>query len=61
MRWDLNGKNMINNVPPGGKFTPKQLQLEKRSGKPYGSDREGLRVMRANLDGSESKLSWIRA
>ena len=53
MRSDLNGKNMIAIVPPGGTFTPKQLQLEKRSGKLYWSDREGMRVMRANLDGSE--------
>jgi sugar lactone lactonase YvrE len=53
MRSDLDGKNMISIVPPGGTFTPKQLQLEKRSGKLYWSDREGMRVMRANLDGSE--------
>jgi hypothetical protein len=53
LRSDLNGKNMITIVPPGGTFTPKQLQLEKRSGKLYWSDREGMRVMRANLDGSE--------
>ena len=53
MRSDLNGKNMITIVPPGGTFTPKQLQLEKRSGKLYWSDREGMRVMRANLDGSD--------
>ena len=53
MRSDLNGKNMITIVPPGGTFTPKQLQLEKRSGKPHWSDREGMRVMRTNLDGSE--------
>ncbi len=53
MRSDLNGKNMITIVPFGGTFTPKQLQLEKRSGKLYWSDREGMRVMRANQDGSE--------
>ena len=53
MRSDLDGKNMITVVPPGGTFTPKQLQLERRSGKLYWSDREGMRVMRANLDGSE--------
>jgi sugar lactone lactonase YvrE len=53
MRSDLNGKNMITIIPPGGTFTPKQLQLETRSGKLYWSDREGMRVMRANLDGSE--------
>src|SRR6202043_3274629 len=53
VRSDLNGKNIITIVPPGGTFTPKQLQLEKKSGKLYWSDREGMRVMRANLDGSE--------
>jgi len=53
MRSDLNGKNIMTIVPPGGTFTPKQLQLEKRSRKIYWSDREGMRVMRANLDGSE--------
>jgi DNA-binding beta-propeller fold protein YncE len=53
MRSDFNGKNMITIVPPGGTFTPKQLQLEKGSSKLYWSDREGMRVMRANLDGSE--------
>ena len=53
MRSDLNGENMITIVPPGGTFTPKQLQLEKKSGKLYWSDREGMRVMRANLDGSK--------
>lgn len=52
LRSDLDGKNMITIVPPGATFTPKQLQLEKRSGKLYWSDREGMRVMRANLDGS---------
>ena len=61
MRSDLNGKNMITIVPPGGAFTPKQLQLEKRSRKLYWSDREGMRVMRANLDGSEIETLVIRA
>src|SRR3984957_11896796 len=51
-RSDLDGKNMTAVVPPGGTFTPKQLQLEKESGKLYWCDREGMRVMRANLDGS---------
>ena len=52
LRSDLNSKNMITIVPFGGTFTPK-LQLEKRSGKLYWSDREGMRVMRANQAGSE--------
>ena len=52
-RSDLDGKNLITIVPPGGTFTPKQVHLEKKSGKLYWSDREGMRVMRANLDGSK--------
>jgi DNA-binding beta-propeller fold protein YncE len=52
-RSDLDGQNMTTIVPPGGTFTPKQLQLEKTSGKLYWCDREGMCVMRANLDGSK--------
>jgi sugar lactone lactonase YvrE len=52
-RADLDGKNLTHVIPPGGTFTPKQLQLDKRNGKLYWSDREGMRVMRANLDGSK--------
>jgi hypothetical protein len=52
-RADLDGANRKTIVPPGATFTPKQLHLEKESGKLYWSDREGMRVMRANLDGSE--------
>jgi hypothetical protein len=51
-RADLDGKNIITIVPEGGTFTPKQLQLDKKNGKIYWSDREGMRVMRSNLDGS---------
>ncbi|KZW00941.1 YWTD domain-containing protein, partial [Exidia glandulosa HHB12029] len=39
-------------VPPGVTFTPKQVQLDTKGGKLYWSDREGMRVMRSNLDGS---------
>jgi hypothetical protein len=53
LRSDLDGTNMITIVPPGGTFTPKQLQLDKKNGKLYWCDREGMRVMRVNLDGSE--------
>jgi hypothetical protein len=51
-RADLDGKNRRVIVPRGGTFTPKQLQLDKKSGKLYWCDREGMRVMRSNLDGS---------
>src|SRR6516225_152438 len=52
LRADLDGRNITTIVPPGGTFTPKQLQLEKTTGKLYWCDREGMRVMRCNLDGS---------
>ena len=51
-RLDLDGKNLTTVVPVGGTFTPKQLKLDKKNGKLYWSDREGMRVMRSNLDGS---------
>jgi DNA-binding beta-propeller fold protein YncE len=51
-RADLDGQNRKTVVPQGGTFTPKQLQLENNSGKLYWCDREGMRLMRANLDGS---------
>jgi DNA-binding beta-propeller fold protein YncE len=51
-RANLDGSNVTHVVPPGGTFTPKQLQLDERNRKLYWCDREGMRVMRANLDGS---------
>ena len=52
-RADLDGSNRRFIVAPGGTFTPKQLHLDKSNGKLYWSDREGMRVMRSNLDGSQ--------
>ena len=52
-RADLDGQSRTVIVPKGSTFTPKQLHLDKRHGKLYWSDREGMRVMRANLDGSQ--------
>src|SRR5712675_465588 len=51
-RADVDGKNRRIIVPPGVTFTPKQIQLDKKNGKLYWCDREGMRVMRSNLDGS---------
>ena len=51
-RANLDGSNVTHIIPPGGTFTPKQLQLDKKNRKLYWCDREGMRVMRANLDGS---------
>jgi hypothetical protein len=52
-RADINGKNRTVVVPEGVMFTPKQIHLGKGSGKLYGCDHEGMRVMRSNLDGSQ--------
>ena len=51
-RTNLDGTGLVAVVPPGGTFTPKQLKLDAKNGKLYWSDREGMRVMRSNLDGS---------
>ena len=52
-RADLDGKNRQTIVAEGKTFTPKQIILDKKSGKLYWCDREGMRVMRVNLDGSQ--------
>lgn len=52
-RSDLDGTNRTTIVPEGSTFTPKQLKLDIQGGKVYWSDREGMRVMRVNLDGSQ--------
>ena len=52
-RADLDGKNRKVIVPQGITHTPKQLHLDKPNGKLYWGDREGMRVMRCNLDGSQ--------
>ena len=51
-RSDLDGSNVVTLVPAGGTYTPKQMRVDPPSGKMYWSDREGMRVMRANMDGS---------
>jgi hypothetical protein len=52
-RADIDGKNRTTIVAKGRTHTPKQITLDKRSGKLYWCDREGMRVMRCNLDGSQ--------
>src|ERR1700674_4026696 len=52
-RADLDGGNRRTIVPQGVTPSPKQIHLDKENGKLYWSDREGMRVMRASLDGSQ--------
>lgn len=51
-RADLDGANRTLIVPQGHTHTPKQIILHQRDRKLYWCDREGMRVMRANIDGS---------
>jgi sugar lactone lactonase YvrE len=53
MRADLDGADVKTIVPEGGTFTPKQLQLDSKNRRLYWCDREGMRIMRAGLDGSK--------
>jgi len=52
-RADIDGANRRVVIPQGGTHTPKQIQLDQKNGKLYWCDREGMRVMRCNLDGSQ--------
>jgi hypothetical protein len=52
-RADIDGKSRKTIVAQGGTHTPKQIILDKKGGKLYWCDREGMRVMRCNLDGSQ--------
>jgi hypothetical protein len=52
-RADLDGSNRQVIIEQGVTRTPKQIHLDKENGKLYWCDREGMRVMRANLDGSK--------
>ena len=54
-RSGLDGGGRTTIVPTGATFTPKQMQCDPERGFLYWCDREGLRVMRARLDGSEIK------
>jgi hypothetical protein len=60
-RANLDGSNVTHIVRAGDTFTPKQLQLDEKNRKLYWSDREGMRIMRANVDGSsiETRLENV--
>jgi 3-hydroxyacyl-CoA dehydrogenase len=49
----LDGSDVKEIVPQGKVHTPKQTFLDQQNEKLYISDREGLRVFRCNLDGSD--------
>ena len=49
----LDGSNVTTIVALGKTFTPKQLKLDLAGNRLYWSDREGMRIQSAALDGSE--------
>jgi hypothetical protein len=51
-RADLDGRSRKTIVAKGDTHTPKQIILDKDCNKLYWCDREGMRVMRCDLDGS---------
>lgn len=51
INFDGSGRTTI--ILKGSTFTPKQMQIDVVNGFIYWSDREGMRVLRARLDGSE--------
>lgn len=55
-RIDMNGQNLVTITPPGATWTPKQMTLERSTSKLYWCDREGMRVFRSSLDGSNIEV-----
>lgn len=52
-RMTMDGSELVRLVGGGRIRTPKQITADWSNGKLYWCDREGLRVMRCNLDGSD--------
>jgi hypothetical protein len=52
LRAKLDGGTPSTIVPKGGTFTPKQLKLDAEHGMLYWSDREGMKIQRAKVDGT---------
>ncbi|KAF4333251.1 alcohol dehydrogenase [Fusarium beomiforme] len=50
---NLGGTDVKEIVPRGSVHTPKQLTVDDANSKVYIADREGLRILRCNFDGSE--------
>lgn len=53
---NLDGTDIQTVIPPGAVNTPKQIALDREAKKLYVSDREGLRVVRCSLDGSDLEV-----
>ena len=56
MSCDLAGGDVKTLVAAGGTFTPKQIKFDTERRRLYWCDREGMRVMRCNPDGSNVEV-----
>src|SRR5579859_637983 len=52
-RINVDGSHRTVVIPEGATFTPKQMQVDAEAGLIYWCDREGMRVMRSRIDGSD--------
>jgi 3-hydroxyacyl-CoA dehydrogenase len=53
---NLDGTDVKEIVPRGSVHTPKQLTVDNKQSKLYFSDREGMRIMRCNFNGSDLEV-----
>jgi hypothetical protein len=60
-RANIDGSDMQTIVPPGATHTPKQLVLDTDREYLYWCDREGGKIQRCKLDGSELETLYISA
>lgn len=60
-RIDFDGRNNVDIIPKGITFTPKQCIIESVSQKLYWCDREGMKLWRANMDGSGREILYQSA
>lgn len=58
-RCDIDGSNVQTIIPKGAIHTPKQCIIAPKSEKLYWCDREGMKVMRADLDGSNMEVLFV--
>ncbi|KXT03668.1 hypothetical protein AC578_5155 [Pseudocercospora eumusae] len=56
MSANLDGSDVRSLLPKGAVNTPKQIVIDEEAGKLYFCDREGLRVHRCGLDGSNQEI-----
>ncbi|KAF7333583.1 3-hydroxyacyl-CoA dehydrogenase [Mycena sanguinolenta] len=60
-RSNIDGSDITTIVPPGATHTPKQLVLDTEREQLYWCDREGGKIQRCNLDGSNLQTLYVSA